>query len=130
MKKASLLLATLVSITIVFTSCKKDPNDCTQEVEFCGFINAEEFDKTGTLMDRFLEGVATNLTDQEKLEKLIVWLECKNCVADAEIICKSCIYTFPAQSELKVRFIVNGQPTDKILDISMSEPLRFRSYHD
>lgn len=130
MKKARLLLATIVFLNIVLTACNKDNIRCTNESEFCGFISSEEFDNTGPLTDTFLKKLDSDLSAQEKLEKLVNWLKCKRCVANAEIFCNSCIETYPAQSELKVWFLVNGQQIEKTLDITMSDPLRFRTYHD
>lgn len=109
---------------------KKDDVLCSRNNEFCDFINSEEYNKTGALIDKYLSGLKINLSDEEKLEKLSVWLDCKSCVGNAEILCVSCIYTNPPQSELRVSFIVNGQQAVKILDIIMDNPLKFRTYHD
>ncbi len=130
MKKAGLLLASIVFLSMLLTACNKDNIRCTHESEFCGFISAEEFDKTGPLTDTFLKRLNNSLTDQEKLERLSDWLKCKRCVENAAILCNACIETFPAQSEIKVRFLINGQPKEKTLDILMDDPLRFRGYHD
>jgi hypothetical protein len=110
--------------------CKKDDENCSYDTEFCAFISSEEYNETGTYIDKYLSGLKTNLSDEDKLQKLKDWLECKSCVIRAEILCVSCIETNPPQSELRVTFVVNGQQIVKILDIIMDDPLRFRTYHD
>lgn len=125
-----LLFSAFLFFFIMQTGCKKDAMECSYDTEFCAFVNSEEFNKTGTLIDIYLSSLKTKLSDEEKLVKLKLWLECKNCVEAVEIICVSCIETNPPQSELRVTFIVKRKQIVKILDILMDDPLRFRTYHD
>ncbi|PCH66437.1 MAG: hypothetical protein COC01_07965 [Bacteroidetes bacterium] len=116
-------------LVLINTACKKDKIICTDEESFCAFVDDQNFDATGTLINDFLTGLKKNEND-ENLEKLRNWFECKSCVKKAEIICNSCIETLPEQSELSIDFISNGQDINKTLDISMDEPLKFHRYHD
>lgn len=130
MIEARQLLVTMFGSIFILAACNKDNIRCTKETEFCKFITAEEFKQTGPLINSFVKRLEFNLSDQEKLEKLNEWLKCKKCVSNAIVLCNSCIQTGIAQSELKIWFNVKGQQIEKILDISMSEPLQFRTYHD
>lgn len=130
MKTIRLSLATILFLTFVLTDCNQDEIECSKNNEFCAFISSEEYSNTGTLINNYLGGLETSLSDEEKLERLRNWLKCKSCVANVEILCNSCIRTNPPQSELKLWLIVNGQQKEKILDIIMDDPLRFSTYHD
>lgn len=130
MKNIVLVFKTLILLTLVLTSCKKENVKCSDDTEFCSLIDKEEYNNTGSIIDKYLSGQKKKLSDSEKLEQLRDWLKCKSCVSNAEILCNSCIYTNPAQSELKVSFIVNGQKVEKCLDIVMDKPLRVRTYHE
>jgi len=115
---------------IVLLGCKSDAVQMAcDDPEFCNFISAETFDKSGEVINRYLASQKTSLSNDEKLNDLKSWLECKPCVTSAEIICNSCIYTLPPQSELRVRFSVNGKDSLRTLDISMENPLKFLVYH-
>lgn len=130
MKKIILIFNAILLLTTILTSCKKDNVKCSDDTEFCAFVNKEEYNNTGSIIDKYLSRQKESLSDNEKLEQLRDWLKCKSCVSNAEILCNSCIYTNPAQSELKVLFIVNGQQVEKVLDIIMDKPLKFRTFHD
>lgn len=130
MKISRLLYLTFLVVTIVYTACKKEDMECSNDSVFCAYISSEEYNKTGTLIDKYLSGLKTSLSDEEKLRKLKDWMECKSCVEIAEILCVSCIKTNPPQSELRVTFVVNGKQIVKILDIIMDDPLKSGTYHD
>jgi hypothetical protein len=130
MKKIIVIFNAILLLTTILTSCKKDNVKCTGDTEFCASVNKEEYNNTGAIIDKYLSGQKESLSDNEKLEQLRDWLKCKSCVSNAEILCNSCIYTNPAQSELIVLFIVNGQQVEKVLDVIMSKPLKFRTFHD
>lgn len=94
----------ILLFAIVLASCKKEVVKCSYDKEFCAFVNSEEYNKTSTAIDEYLKSINKGLPDNEKLELLREWLECKSCVTNAEILCYACIYTNPAQSELRVTF--------------------------
>jgi hypothetical protein len=118
----------IMTATILLVSCKNENNTCTDEEVFCSFVNDQNFDGTGQLIDSFLGTLEKN--DTKALEKLKGWLDCKSCVLNTEILCNSCIFTFPAQSELRLRFNANGQTVELTLDILMTEKLKFIRYHE
>lgn len=128
--KKILLIITLSTVIIILTNCNSEDFVCVHDSVFCAYVRGEDYPATGPIIDDFLKNLDSGLTDQEKLEKLKEWLLCKSCVSHAEIFCNSCIYTYPAQSELKIIFIIDGQETGLVLDISMAEPLRFVRYHE
>jgi hypothetical protein len=130
MKTIKLAFLTLFFLSIMQGGCKKEDENCSYNYEFCAFVSTEEYNETGIYIDKFLIGLQSNLSDEDKLQKLKDWLECKNCVNSVEIRCVSCILTNPPQSELSITFYVNGQQIVKVLDIIMDNPLRFRTYHD
>jgi hypothetical protein len=130
MAKTRLLLSTIIFLAITISSCKKEDIKCSNDKEFCDFIDKEQYNETGSIIDTYLNGQKKNLNESEKLEQLRTWLNCKSCVTKTELLCNSCIYTNPPQSEIKVWFTVNGQEVVKVLDIIMDEPLRFRTFHD
>jgi hypothetical protein len=130
MKKVTVFLVIICSLIIGLTSCKKDDLKCANESEFCAFVSSKQYNQTGSFINQYLSKLNNELTETEKLERLKDWLKCKSCVANVEILCNSCIYTYPAQSELKIWFTVDGQQSEKCLDIIMDNPLRFRTYHE
>jgi hypothetical protein len=124
------ILTTLLAVSFFFANCEKDNINCANDEAFCSFISTEDFNKTGPAIDKFLSGLKKDLSEDQKLEKLREWVECKSCVSKAEILCNSCIYTYPPQSEIKVVFIVDGRTREQILDIIMDDPLKFGRFHD
>ena len=118
----------LLLICLSGFACKKENSATTDDEAFCTFVNTQNFEATGALINDFL----APLSDENKelqLQKLTDWLNNKSCVDASSIVCQSCILTGPAQSELSVRFNANGQVVTMTLDIIMGEPLKFRAYH-
>lgn len=129
MKTMARHFSILLFMSILFTACKKEEVKCSDNTEFCAFISAEEYDKTGVLIDKYLSGLQRNLSDEEQLNKLKDWLVCKNCVDKVEIT-DDLVLTNPPKRALITSFIINGQRTEKSLFILMSEPLRFGHYSE
>jgi hypothetical protein len=124
MRIKTILTATTILLTcLTFWTCEKDKDE-----EFCAFVNEQNFDATGPLIDDFLATLKKGNEDY-KLEKLRAWLERKDCVGEVQILCNSCILTLPPQSELRVDFISNGDTITLTLDILMDDPMKFRTYH-
>jgi hypothetical protein len=128
--KKVFLPAFFVATLFFLSSCKKENDPCSDGETFCSFIKNSEFDGTSSIINNFLINTDKDLPDAQKLEDLKEWFKCKSCVSSVEILCNSCIYTLPAQSELRIHFIVNGQKKELTADISMSNPLRFLRYHE
>jgi len=117
----------LISMTLF--SCKKDKDTNTDDDKFCEFVNSQDFEATGPLIDNFLATLSHDNQDNN-LKELKDWMETKSCVDSTTIICNSCIKTNPPQSELHVIYISNGQKIGMTMDLLMSDPLKFRTYHD
>lgn len=129
MKHKSILLAfSILLACLALYSCKKDKNVNSDDEKFCEYVSSQNFDATRPLIDNFLATLDNN-NRYANLVKLKNWMETKSCVDSTTIICNSCIETNPPQSELMVSFISNGQKTSLIMDIIMSDPLKFRTYH-
>lgn len=122
----------ITAITIIISTtlwtCTSDKIACTNAWEFCAFVDNQDFDATGPLIDEFLKRLKKD-NSEENLEKLAAWLACRDCVSHAEVLCNACIETNPPQSELRVDFISGGQSVTMTMDIFMDEPLRFNRYH-
>jgi hypothetical protein len=111
---------------LLLPACDKE-SPCLQEEAFCSLVNAQDFDGTGPVINEFLK--TFNANDPQALDELVEWLECKRCVRSAIIVCNSCIYTLPPQSQIEVTFIQDSDSTILIMDIVMDNPLRFVGYH-
>lgn len=96
--------------------------------DFCKLVDKKDLDSTGYFIDEFL--LTLKSKDQnENLEKLRLWLEEKECIDEAKILCNSCIKTLPLQSELSVSFVTDGFTGTMTMDILMADTLKFRAYH-
>ncbi len=118
----------LLLISFVLISCKQDTPLCSDDEAFCSFIANQDYDATGPLIDAFLADLSPD-NPSDNLDQLADWLACKSCVENVSLICNSCIQTLPAQSELSVDYMVNGQTTSMVLDIIMDDTLRYGGHH-
>lgn len=128
MNSIKLILIFTLMLAVVSVSCKKSINP--EDKEFCSFVSKKNFEATGPLIDNYLRGQNSGLASSEQLSQLKDWLSRKNCILNVEVLCNSCIYTNPGQSELKVTFFINGTRSEKVLDIIMGSPCRFGAYHE
>lgn len=122
------IVIVLILVALVVISCDKEGIGCDHR-RFCASINARDFDAAGLVVG----GLLSHLNDQQDeavLDQVDQWLRCKPCVLDVEIICRSCVYTLPTISELRVVFESNGQPIVQTMDIVMDNPPRFGGFHD
>ena len=98
-----------------------------EEGTFCSYLNVENIDKTIPFINDFLAGLPSSSSfaeDEQNLQALTIWLKSKPCIIDASILCVSCIYTLPAQSEIAILFEENGKTVKVVFDILMSNPLK------
>jgi hypothetical protein len=128
MKRINVLTLTVVLSGLVFFSCSEDKS--INDNQFCSFVNSGDINKTGTAIDAFLSDLSEHSSSEQKLQKLTQWLKSYSCITDATILCNSCIYTYPAISEIAVSFIENNKTETVILAIRMSEPLKVAGYHE
>lgn len=121
-------IASVIILTcLILWNCEKDKVVCSDDELFCLLVSDQNYDSTGTLINDFL--TTQKSSKDESLENLRKWLECKSCVVDAKILCNSCLYTYPAMSELSVNFISGANQITMKLDISMSDTLKFITWH-
>ena len=130
MKKIAIVYSTLILLGFALAGCERENLGCSDDKEFCSFVEKEEYGSTLPIIDEYLAGQKKGLSDDEKLEQLIDWLECKSCISSVGVRCNSCILTNPSQSELMVAFMVNGTEREMCLDVIMDKPLRTRTYHE
>ncbi|MCB9226346.1 MAG: hypothetical protein H6578_04170 [Chitinophagales bacterium] len=123
----NLLFISIISILIC--ACNKKESICTND-DFCTFINTQNFEDSRSVVNHFLAGIDDKLPKQEKINLLIEWLNCKNCILNTELICVSCIRTNPPQSELNITIIENGTEKEYTMDIIMGSPLVLSRYHE
>ncbi|MBE0637892.1 MAG: hypothetical protein IH598_05180 [Bacteroidales bacterium] len=125
------ILVTLVILLscLSISSCKKDKDVTSDDEKFCECVASQNYEATGPLIDNFLSTLDNNNQD-DNLKKLKDWMDAKSCVDSTSIVCNSCIDTNPPQSEVRVTFISNGQKESMVMDIIMSDPLKFRTYHE
>ena len=90
-------------------------------------VERGHFENTKPIINMFLGTLGKK--NDKSLEQLTAWLESKSCVIKAEIVCRSCIFTSPAQSHVRVHFQSRGRTIKMLMDISMEEQLRFLRYH-
>lgn len=115
-------------IIMMFSGCKKE--NISGNGEFCSAISIQDHDKTLSVINKYLATQNKNLSDEQKIDKLKKWLAAKSCILEVNIFCISCIYTLPAQSELRIRFMIDGRSAEQTLDISMSNPLKAVGFHE
>ncbi len=128
MKKEWLACLFVLMFASLSTGCKKEKNNAVDS-EFCAFISKKDYNGTGPIINDYLKGQSSVLTEAQKLNQLKDWLNSISCVVGVEILCTSCIKTLPAQSELKVTFLIDGKFAENTLDIIMENPLRFGTFH-
>ena len=122
MKKLSLIGLVLL-LLVGLAGCDKE-GQVTDSEKLCSHLNIENINKTIPIINDYLASLKSNLNDKEKLQSLTEWLKSSSCIIDANILCVSCIYTLPAQSEISFSF-KEGEVTKVVtLDISMSNPLK------
>jgi len=127
-KGAIFTIGIITTAFLLFGSCAKDSISTRDEKAFCLHVQENDYDQTGPIINDFLDGLKKDKPD-DILEKLANWLESISCVDQVSILCNTCIYTGPPQSELQVDFMINGQIVPMIMDIKMGEPLKFVRYH-
>jgi ABC-type phosphate transport system, periplasmic component len=107
-----------------FASCDKESSQEKSKEEFCLYLNSDNMDKTIPIINDYLAELKSDLDEIQKMQAFTEWLKSCPCIIDATILCVSCIYTLPAQSEISMIFKENGTTVEVILDISMSNPLK------
>ena len=123
-----------VIVMIFFmTKCDKDgpvvdPPIIPEDTSFCGYINAEKFDKTQWQIDSFLMSLPRN-DDLNSIDSLVVWLLQKDCVVDAKVNCYACLFSLPPQSEIFLKLKIKDQLFKAVINIIHFDPIRFSSFY-
>jgi hypothetical protein len=123
------MTAIMLFVILCLCSCKHETDSPIDEGQFCALVNEQSFEATGPIIDRYLETLPVNNPD-ENLQRLNEWFNTISCIEESVILCNSCIETYPPQSELRIIFLANGQTITLIMDVLMSEPLKYRTFHE
>ncbi|HQN57977.1 MAG TPA: hypothetical protein PLR24_12115 [Saprospiraceae bacterium] len=129
MRKPLSFVIVIILLGALAGGCNKERVLCADDGEFCRSITNHREEKSLSIINGYLNKQNKNLDDGVKLCLLKDWLECKSCIEGAEILCNSCIYTLPAQSELSLRLNTSGPDSVVVLDIIMSNPLQAVRFH-
>ena len=122
MKQFNLIGLILLLLTGL-VGCDKE-GQATDSEKLCLYLNIENINKTVPIINDYLATQKSNLSDEQKLQELTEWLKSCSCIDDATILCMSCIYTLPAQSEISFSFKEVDVTKIVTLDILMSNPLK------
>ena len=103
--KNKILMLSILSI-LVFTgqSCTKgELSNPVLGVDLCLKVTNNDFKGMKEVINRYLKnGVfSVNQSPETQLYDLVEWLNKQNCIS-AELLCNSCIETYPAQSEIRI----------------------------
>jgi len=80
-------------------------------------MKSDDVEAAKAAIMKYVNGLSSQKYTRENLEKLNAALS-GQCVTTAELLCFSCIYTLPAQSEIKVSIFYQGTLLYKVFDIS------------
>ena len=111
-----------------FNSCKKETFNSFDCTNLRQGIKSDSFD----LVKKEIYKICSELTEptvKQKLQKLSETISSK-CKMQASVFCVECIYTYPAQSEIKISFSLSGIEYSKVIDIISFDSLQFHSMHD
>lgn len=127
MQKGVLLLLTY---TLLFVSCKKERADSNCERLQDGIV-ANNVDKVKAAVNKAISQLQSRDHTAGNLSSLATVLSSR-CDATAEVLCFSCIYTNPAQSEIRVSINLGGTILTKVIDItdSVSNKMVFWNMHE
>ncbi len=125
------IIKTLIFVTFMIffmTTCDKDsPVEdllvMPQDTTFCGYIDAERFDKTRIFMDSFLLKLPKNHSIVASLDTLVLWLNQKECVLDAQVICYGCLFSLPPKGEIGLKLKIKSQIVKGVFTVKHNNPL-------
>jgi hypothetical protein len=112
----------------IFISCRKEKLNSFDCSNFQKGIILD----SASLVKNEINKICSRLTEpttQQKLQKLTETISSK-CNITAIVLCSGCIYTLPAQSEIRVTFSEGGIQFSKVIDIISRNPLAFAGMHD
>lgn len=122
-----LSVAGLVLLLLIgFIGCNKD-NQLIDSDKLCPHLNIENINKIIPIINDYLVSLLSSNSsaeDEQNIQALTKWLKSSSCIIDARIICVSCIFTLPTQSEVSFTFKEGEATYEVTLDIIMTEPLK------
>ncbi len=131
MKKKILFLTILSTFLFTGQSCTKgELSNPVLGVDLCLKVTNNDFKGMKEVINRYLKnGVfSVNQSPETQLYDLVEWLNKQNCIS-AELLCNSCIETYPAQSEIRIVLNTGGERGIVTLDILMSKHIEARGFH-
>ena len=122
------LIGLVLFLLVGLVGCDKE-GQVTDNEKLCSYLNIENINKAIPIIDDYLASLPSSNSfaeDEKNVQALAEWLKSSSCVIDATVLCVSCIYTLPTQSEISFSF-KEGEVTKVVtLDIVMSTPLKAR----
>ena len=106
--------AILLLFSVITAGCNK--HEQKPQEDFCTCLNAENIDKTISLLNEWLSGLSNDLTDSQKLNALATWLKAQPCIYDATLRSE--------KNEIVISFDVNGISKSFVLEFTTSPPLK------
>jgi hypothetical protein len=132
MKKKILFLTILSTFLFTGQSCTKgELSNPVLGVDLCLKVTNNDFKGMKEVINRYLKNGVFNVNQspEAQLYDLVEWLNKQNCIS-AELLCNSCIETYPAQSEIRVVLHTGGKRRIVTLDILMSKRIEARGFHE
>lgn len=124
----------------IYTGCSKDKDETVQSVDCVKLKQAMANDEVAVVKELINE-LATNIdapaalnqydADKFLIDELVKRLK-TNCGINTEAICYGCINTFPAQSEIRLKFSAGVVSMEKTLDLIITDDggVRCVNMHD
>lgn len=128
MRLSTQLIIILSIFSLISLACKNEDIPQAEDERFCEYIDAQNFEELKKNINTHLQKQKTN--EEDALKKFVHWLNSKNCVENAEIICNSCMESFPPKSILGLVFIANDQLIEMNMHVRMGEKLEVVSIHE
>lgn len=116
----------ILTVILLISGCKKESDDGFDCSRFKQGVIANDKDKVATSLGGLLTSYSRANVNQ------LAEAVSSQCGINATVLCFDCVYTLPAQSELKISFTEGGTTIDKVLDISYSSgnKMRIVGMHD
>lgn len=103
-------------LSLIMLSCKKD-NPAPQCESLRAAMQSDNVNAATAAVTQYIRSLSSQDYSRENLENLSSAIA-GHCAIRAELLCFSCIDTYPEQSEIKVSIIYQGTSLSKIFDIS------------
>lgn len=123
-----IILTGFLFFVSIFISCKKETLNTFDCSNLRQGIKSDSVELVKKEINKICKGL-TEPTVKLKLQKLAETISSK-CGINAIVLCSECIYTLPAQSEIKISFSLGGIEYSKAIDIISRNPLECAGMHD